>query len=215
MLAFIASLNWERAGVEDRYLVDEQHPFNILFHSIKLIKEEFDSLLNEQKQLTVSLEAREQLLGKQTKELIASNESLKNEIAVRKLAEKALKESQAKLEQSATSLKDSNIALKVLLKQREQDKKEIEEKVLLNVEKLILPYLEKLKARSTQFAENAFVEIVESNLKEIISPFSHRDSRTFRIVSSYRGDPSAENKEKAGSDQQENQSAGKSPANSN
>ena len=66
------------------------------------------------------------------------------------------------------------------MKQREQDKKEIEEKVLLNVEKLILPYLEKLKARSTQFAENAFVEIVESNLKEIISPFSHSLSRNLQ-----------------------------------
>ena len=39
-----------------------------------------------------------------------------------------------------------NSALKVLLKQREQDK-EIEENVHTNVKKLVLPYIEKLKKR--------------------------------------------------------------------
>ena len=152
MLAFIASLNWEQKGVDSSFLVDERHPFNVIFHSIKLIKEEFDSLLNEQRQL---------------------NESLIKEIVTRKKAEKALKESYDKLEQSTISLKESNIALKVLLKQREEDKKEIEEKILHNVEKLIIPYLEKLKSQKYEIEKNTYLEIIESNLKEIVSPFSH------------------------------------------
>lgn len=152
MLAFIASLNWEQSGVDSSFFVNEKHPFNILYQSIKLIKEEFDSLLNDQKQL---------------------NEALINEIAIRKQAEEALKESHGKLEHGAISLKESNIALKVLLKQREQDKKEIEEKMLINMEKLIFPYLEKLKSIKPEFEKNVYLEIIESNLKEIISPINH------------------------------------------
>jgi len=173
MLAFIASLNWEQAGVENDFLMEEQHPFNILFQSIKLIKEEFDSLLYEQKQLAESLQARELLLKKQTKELILSNEWLKNEIAIRKQAEDALKESHNKLEQSSIGLKESNIALKVLLEQREQDQKEIEEKILHSVEKLVFPHLEKLKTKVSEFNKNLHIEIIETNLREIVAPFSH------------------------------------------
>jgi DNA-binding CsgD family transcriptional regulator len=171
LLAFIASLNWEQAGIESSFLVDEQHPFSILFQSIKLIKEEFDSLLNEQRELAASLQERELLLKKQTKELIVSNELFMNEIAIRKQAEAALKESHDKLEQSTFSLNEYNIALKVLLHQGEKDRKVIEDKMLHNVEKLIFPYLDKLKARMSEFEDKAYVEIIESNLKEIISPF--------------------------------------------
>jgi len=62
--------------------------------------------------------------------------------------------------------------LKVLLQQREEDKKETEEKILHNVEKLVLPYLEELKTRMSESEEYAYVEIIELNLKEIILPFS-------------------------------------------
>jgi len=162
MLAFIASLNWEQPGVDRSFIVDQQHPFKILFQSIKLIKEEFDSLLNEQKQL---------------------NESLINEIKVRKKAEDALKKSHDKLEQNTVSLKETNIALKVLLDQRELDKSEIEEKILNNVEKLIFPHLEKLKGNLSELEKNAYLEIIESNLKEIISPFSHNLSNSLLKLS--------------------------------
>ena len=174
MLAFIASLNWEQTGVDSKYFVDAQHPFNILFQSIKLIKEEFDSLFNEQKQLAESLQTRELLLKQQTKELIVSNELLTKEIMIRKQAEKALNESYDKLEQSTISLKESNVALKVLLKQRENDKRDVEEKILNNVEKLVVPHLAKLKTKMSEINKNLYIDIIEANLNEIISPFSQR-----------------------------------------
>jgi len=160
MLAFIASLNWEQSGVESSFFVNEKDPFNILYQSIKLIKEEFDSSLYDQKQL---------------------NESLVKEIAIRKQAEEALKESHDKLKHSSISLKESNIALKVLLKQREQDKKEVEEKILANVETLIFPYLEKLKGIRSEFEKNVYLDIIESNLKEIISPFISFSSNFLKL----------------------------------
>lgn len=77
------------------------------------------------------------------------------------------------LKQKTFRLEESNIALRVLLKQREVDKKEIEAKVLHNVEKLILPSLENLKTKMPEFEENIFIEIIESNLKEITSSFAY------------------------------------------
>ncbi len=61
--------------------------------------------------------------------------------------------------------------MKVLLQQREKDKTNIEESVLLNIEKLVLPYLDKLKTRMEEFDEYAYLEAVESNLKGIIASF--------------------------------------------
>jgi len=61
-----------------------------------------------------------------------------------------------------------------LLKRRDEDKSELEEKVLLNVQELIIPYLYKLKSSGLDIRQNSFIGIIESNLKEIISPFSRR-----------------------------------------
>ena len=76
------------------------------------------------------------------------------------------------LEQKTLHLEEYNVALKILLQQREEDKKEIEEKMLHNIEKFVFPYLDKLKTRMSESEEYAFVEIIESNLKEIILPIA-------------------------------------------
>ena len=70
-------------------------------------------------------------------------------------------------------LEEANTALKVLLKQREEDKIELEEKVLLNVRELIFPYLEKLKMKKLGEKQRAYIGIIESNLNDIVSPFVH------------------------------------------
>ncbi|MHB8882714.1 MAG: response regulator [Thermodesulfovibrionales bacterium] len=91
----------------------------------------------------------------------------------------ALRESEQKLRMHAHELEESNTALKVLLKQRENDRKELEENILANVKQLILPYLEKLKKNKAMSEELAYLNIVERNLKEIISPFSIRLSSKY------------------------------------
>ena len=64
--------------------------------------------------------------------------------------------------------------LKVLLKKREEDKTELEEEILFNVRKLVAPYLEKLQRTGLDKRQKAYISILESNLNEIISPFSRR-----------------------------------------
>jgi DNA-binding CsgD family transcriptional regulator/PAS domain-containing protein len=76
------------------------------------------------------------------------------------------------IQDQAIRLEEANAALKVLLKQREADKSELEEKVLLNVNQLIFPYLEKIKQRKLDAKVKAYVEILEANLKEIVSPLA-------------------------------------------
>jgi len=101
------------------------------------------------------------------------------DITERKKAEEILKEKERELEIKAKNLEEANIALKVLLRRTDEDKAELEEKVLLNVRDLVIPYLEKLKSSSMDEIQRTFVNILESNLIQIISPFSHRMSSKF------------------------------------
>jgi DNA-binding CsgD family transcriptional regulator len=64
-----------------------------------------------------------------------------------------------------------NSALKVLLKRREEDKSELEEKVLLNMEELVAPYIEIMKTTRLDSRQSNCLSIIESSLKEIVSPF--------------------------------------------
>ena len=96
------------------------------------------------------------------------------DITKRKQTEKALKEREEELETKNLNLEEANTALKVLLKRRDEDKKELEEKVLYNIKELIAPYLEKLNRSGLNERQNAYTSILKSNLNDIISPLSHR-----------------------------------------
>ncbi len=87
-----------------------------------------------------------------------------------KLAEEALKENQKLLEDKNQSLNESNIALKVLIRQRENDKAEMEKKFLSNVKTLILPYIDKLRQGRLNEKDRTLVNILDDHLNEIISP---------------------------------------------
>ena len=96
-----------------------------------------------------------------------------------KRVEKTLKEKETELGAKSKNLEEVNTALRVLLKRREEDKGELEEKVMSNVKDLVLPYLEKLKKTSLDSNQKSCVDILESNLKEIVSPFSRKLSSKY------------------------------------
>jgi DNA-binding CsgD family transcriptional regulator len=66
--------------------------------------------------------------------------------------------------------------LRLLLKKRDEDRAELEEKVLSNVKELVLTYLEKLKRTGLNQRQKTFASILESNIDDIISPFLRRMS---------------------------------------
>jgi len=88
-----------------------------------------------------------------------------------KLAEEAVKERERELELQRQKLEEINTALRVLLRTREEDKRELEEKVLANVKELVFPYLANLRQTGLNSQQESYLEIVESNLNDIISPF--------------------------------------------
>ncbi|HHO48569.1 MAG TPA: PAS domain S-box protein, partial [Desulfobacteraceae bacterium] len=107
------------------------------------------------------------------------------DITRRRRAEDALRKAHDELEQRVAErtvqldrrtlrLEETNIALKILLEKREEDKKELEERVMFNIEKFICPYLEKLKVRCPDTAQQAILKVIQSNLDEINSSFAHK-----------------------------------------
>ena len=92
-------------------------------------------------------------------------------ITERKRMEEALKKRERELEEKSRNLEDANTALKVLLKRREEDKSELEEKVICNMRELILPYIKNLKITHIDSHQLNQLKILERNINEIISPF--------------------------------------------
>jgi PAS domain S-box-containing protein len=88
--------------------------------------------------------------------------------------EKLVDERTKELSMKSISLEEVNVALKVLLEQREKDKTELEDKIVFNVRKLILPYVDSLKQRKLDDEQRTYLDVLETNLKNIISPFAKK-----------------------------------------
>ena len=85
--------------------------------------------------------------------------------------EKRIRERTTDLETKGRRLEEINAALKILLRQRDEDRKEFEETVLANVKRLLMPYLEKLSHSRLSDEQRTYLAILEGNIGEIISPF--------------------------------------------
>jgi PAS domain S-box-containing protein len=96
-----------------------------------------------------------------------------------KLAEKALREREKELKIKANSLSELNTALRVLLEKKDDDRVELEEKIMFNMRGLVIPFIEKLKKTALTSRQVAYVQVLESNLNDVISPFSRTLSAKF------------------------------------
>jgi len=96
------------------------------------------------------------------------------DVTKRKSIEESLKRKDVELEIKSRSLAETNIALKVLLKQMEEEKLEFERTILSNIREIIMPYIEQLKASRLTDNQIVFVETINNNLINIMSPFLRR-----------------------------------------
>ncbi len=90
------------------------------------------------------------------------NEKLEQNVAMRT----------SELVQKAKDLEESNIALKVLLRHREEDRTEIQESVTHNIKELVFPHLDRMEhSVVTKEQLDAFIREIRSTLENVISPF--------------------------------------------
>ena len=91
-----------------------------------------------------------------------------------KRTEKSLMEREKELKVKTTNLEEMNAALRVLLRRMEEDRRELEDKVRLNIEQMVQPYLERLKGVGLSDRQRKNFETLETNLQEILSPFTRK-----------------------------------------
>ncbi|MBS3759259.1 MAG: PAS domain S-box protein [Desulfobacterales bacterium] len=133
-----------------------------------------------EKDLEKAYEELEIRVAERTHELVAANERLLEEIEERKKIETSLRKTEENLRDQSLNLQETNTALKILLKQREQDKEDLEEKVMANVKSLILPYIEKLKSTPTSRSQQTYLEILENNVEDMVSPYMKKLSAQYQ-----------------------------------
>lgn len=114
----------------------------------------------------------EELVQERTAELADANRRLKQQVDERERAKAALRAQSSHLE-------EVNTALRVLLKKREEDKREVQENVLSNIKELILPYLSRLRRGRLEPHQETLMEILQANLENIISPFISKISSRY------------------------------------
>jgi DNA-binding CsgD family transcriptional regulator/GAF domain-containing protein len=85
-----------------------------------------------------------------------------------------LEERGAELEIKSRDLEELNIALRVLLKQRDEDKTALEDNFLSNIRHLVQPYLERVKNSGLNEKQQSYIKILESNIDDIISPLARK-----------------------------------------
>ena len=98
-------------------------------------------------------------------------QSFIRDITARKHSQDTLLKSQRDLEMKKIQLEDTNTALKVLIKNAEQEKLELEEAIAANILTLVEPHLDKLKRSGVDNRQASSIKIIESTLNNLVSPF--------------------------------------------
>jgi PAS domain S-box-containing protein len=105
------------------------------------------------------------------------------DITEQKKTELLLREKERELKIQAVRLDELTKTLKILLKKREQDKKEIERNLLTNVKKLLEPFIESIKNTELDDQQKSLLNIIDSNIQEIVSPLTRKLSENLALTS--------------------------------
>lgn len=92
--------------------------------------------------------------------------------AVRDITERHLAEEEVRVK--SEHLNEVNAALRALLRQRDEDRKDLEENVINNIKNLALPYIESLRKTNLSTSQKNWVEALETNLNQVTSSFTRK-----------------------------------------
>lgn len=104
-----------------------------------------------------------------------------NEIALRILAEKELKDYNTQLTLERKALQEANAVLRSVLSNIEDEKRQIYENVQLSIDNVIMPILHALTP-AVEKDKQKYIEILRTNLEEIASPYMTRILNQFQIL---------------------------------
>jgi DNA-binding CsgD family transcriptional regulator len=88
-----------------------------------------------------------------------------------KQTEQALKDREKALNRKKAEFGEANVALRILLKTRDESIHEMQQEIVSNVKRMAMPYLRKLK-RGLGEKERAYIKRIESNLDRVVSPLA-------------------------------------------
>lgn len=100
------------------------------------------------------------------------------------LAQEKVRRQEEELRRKGEKLTETNIALKILLEQRQRDLEALEQRMAANIREMVLPYVERLKSCCAgRTREQTLAEIVEENLTDIVAPFlNHLSALHLRLT---------------------------------
>ena len=128
---------------------------------LKRLEREKAALLLEVQEARDMLEQR---VTERTAELSTTIEALEEEIRQHEITSK-------KLASQTTALQEMNTALQVLLKRRDEEKTQYDMELKGKIEKMIQPYLDKLKESKLSDEQKNILTLIEQNLRAVGSPF--------------------------------------------
>jgi PAS domain S-box-containing protein len=96
------------------------------------------------------------------------------DITEQKKTERLLREKERELKIHSTRLEELTTTMRILLKKRDRDKKEMERNLIENVKKLIEPFIEEIKTTELDDRQTSLLNIIETNIHEIISPMTRK-----------------------------------------
>jgi PAS domain S-box-containing protein len=104
------------------------------------------------------------------------------DLSNRKELESTLRQSENELAEKADQLEETNTALRVILKHREEDRNRLKDQIQANLKELVLPYLEKVRSDRLDQNQQTYLALVESSLQELLSPFLDNVTSAFKTL---------------------------------
>jgi len=95
------------------------------------------------------------------------------------LLEMLVQQRTRELQTKTRHLEEVNTALRVLLKKREQDRRQMEAQMTANIRELIFPYIERMRTTRMDERQTACLDVMAATLEDIVSPFLHQLSLEF------------------------------------
>ncbi len=146
-----------------------QKPFHT--HEIQQFARALSAKWGAEKTLHAANQHLDHLVQERTRELTLAIEALELSNQQYRQTAQRLQEAEAALAAKAEDLLGTNQALQQMVKKNEEDRKEIEEKVLFAIHEMVEPYLDRLEKTPLADAQESFVKIIRANLQEIAAPF--------------------------------------------